>query len=304
MTDETTWERVCVLCAIRVHRQLVRELKREPTAEELGRRQTRLTAGHCCASCATRINDDIHAIATLAQDASAWIEPRSSVGGGSRPVPGSRPPINVEAVSPELALVLLEPSDPDSAVTILECLESWERLIRDERRMSAYGPVSAHRTALAGTASTTLTLMSVCRFLSAQVAYATTEPDFSLESFASQMRACVGTLRRWDHDAMDHGSRYRVACPTTDEEGECGAPLLLSLTSHVHCRACNRDWDPVTLLHIAGREADIWLDSEAISLHLGIPERTIRHWGQRGRVARRGQLYRLSDITRRAEHGA
>ena len=62
-----------------------------------------------------------------------------------------------------------------------------------------------------------------------------------------------------------------MACPTTDEEGECGAPLLLSLTSHVHCRACNRDWDPVTLLHIAGREADIWLDSEAISLHLGSP---------------------------------
>jgi hypothetical protein len=304
MTEETTWQRVCVLCAIRVHRQLQRELKREPTQDELARRQTRLQAGHCCATCTGQIAADIHAIATLAQDAAAWIEPRSTMGGGSRPVPASRPPINVEAVSPELALVLLEPSDPDSAVTILECLESWERLIRDERRMSAYGPVSAHRTALAGTGSTTLTLLSVCRFLGSQVPYATTEPDFSLESFAAQMRACAGTLRRWDRDAQDHGSRYRVACPTTTDEGECGAPLLLSLGNPVHCRHCNRDWNPVTLLHIAGRDADIWLDSEAISLHLGIPERTIRHWGQRGRVARRGQLYRLGDITRRADQGA
>lgn len=33
--------------------------------------------------------------------------------------------------------------------------------------------------------------------------------------------------------------------------------------------------------------------------HLGMPERTIQHWGQRGKIAKRGMLYRLADITSR-----
>lgn len=120
------WPRVCVLCAARD-------------------RTTRLESGHCCAACAGWLATQIADIARLAADAAAWVAPGSSTGGSGRPVPGSRPPLRVDALDPELT-----PIGPPPSATVLEVLEAWTRMIREQREMSPYGPWSLSQTVSRG----------------------------------------------------------------------------------------------------------------------------------------------------------
>lgn len=113
--------RLCVLCARRG-------------------RATEVDALVVCSPCKVRIDDQLTDIVRLAADAAAWVEP-ATTGNFSRAVPGSRPPLNVEAIEPELILVRPWPDDPEE-MPLLDLLESWARLIMDERRMSKYGPWS------------------------------------------------------------------------------------------------------------------------------------------------------------------
>lgn len=53
--------------------------------------------------------------------------------------------MNVEAISPELALIEFVPGDASSAVPIVEMLEMWERGIREDQDFLAFGPASAMR---------------------------------------------------------------------------------------------------------------------------------------------------------------
>lgn len=122
-----SYERQCILCAVR------------------GRR-TRLEAGHVCAPCSVRLLDDLSEVVRLACEAAAFIPPASGTGLATGAY-GSRPPINLAAVDPELAVIHPDPDDGTYAPTILECLEAWERMVRDDRGMAKYGPVSAERAA-------------------------------------------------------------------------------------------------------------------------------------------------------------
>jgi len=116
--------RVCVLCAQRG-------------------RATEVETGHCCAVCRVRLDDMLVAIVDLAAQAAAYIVPPSRGGSTGRSVPSSRPPIDVEAVEPELTLVRLQPDDETSDEPILWVLESWVRILMDEQEMGRYGPWSA-----------------------------------------------------------------------------------------------------------------------------------------------------------------
>lgn len=95
---------------------------------------------HVCVPCASWLQVQVADIARLAADAAAWVAPGSSTGGGGRSVPSSRPPLTVDAVDPELTLV-----GPPPSPTVLEVLEEWERLVREMRGMSKYGPASLER---------------------------------------------------------------------------------------------------------------------------------------------------------------
>lgn len=116
--------RLCVLCS-----------RRE--------RITEVDTGHCCAVCRVRLDDQLADIVRLAADAAAHVEPSTGAGMPGVSVPASRPPLDVDAIEPELILVRLQPDDPTSEEPILWVLESWARLLRDERGFSKYGPWSA-----------------------------------------------------------------------------------------------------------------------------------------------------------------
>lgn len=283
LTTDDAWTQTCVLCAAR----------KPPVT-------TALDDGHCCDGCRAWLGRSLSEILRLAADAAAWVTRRSTGTASGSPAFASRPPIDVEAIDPELALIELNPGDKASAVTILEMLEMWERCVREDRALAPYGAASEQRVML-GQA----TLTGVTGFLATQLDWITTEPTFGLEDFADQVRRAVAILRRWDTNRELSGSRYRVPCPALIEHGEtiieCGRPLVVNAAETTYCRGCGTEWPTTRLLAVAGRDADIWLDAEAVSEHLGIPERTVRHWGKVGKVARRGMLYRLSDITRHAD---
>jgi hypothetical protein len=262
----------CVLCA---------ERGREREAD----------AGQVCRGCATRLVSDLREILRLAADAAVWIAPQQRTTGTDRPVFTSKPPVNVEAISPELALIELLPGDASSAVPIVEMLEMWERVIREDHNLLAFGPASAMR---AGQGTAPLT--GVVEFLSTYVALAVEREDFDVVTFADHVRRSVAILRRWDVDLDRSTTRYRMPCPTMTDDGECSNTLHVTSGEDVYCRSCGRLWDSTRLLAVAGQNVDIWLDSEAISSYLGIPIRTIQHWGKTGKVQRRGLLYRLADI--------
>jgi hypothetical protein len=267
----TEWEHRCVLCAARG-------------------KQTRLESGHCCTPCASWLMTTVGDIIRLAADAAAFIAPGSTSASGSRPVPSSRPPLTVDALDPELTLI-----GPPPSPTVLEVCEEWERMVREHRGMVRYGPASAARAAEAGGLyeGTSATLVGCVAFLTAQVAWMTTEPTFPLEDFADEMRACVRVLRRWDVTAEDRGTM--VKCPTVSERGECAARLSYrDWDEHVTCPRCGQTRDAATLALIAmsdGRE--VWLDPEAAAKWLCVSEATLRRMARRGEIDRSHGRYRM-----------
>ena len=260
MTDPQ-WQRVCVLCAARG-------------------KTRRLETGHCCVDCAAWLTTQVAEIARLAADAAAWVTPGSSTGGGGHSVPSSRPPLSVDAVDPELTLI-----GPPPSPSVLEVLESWERMVRDMRGMAPYGPASAARASEGLYAGTSATLVGCVTFLGRQVAWMTTE-EFPLEDFADEMRSCVRVLRRWDRNAEDMGTM--VKCPTVSDEGECGYRLqYLAADEHVTCRRCGATRDVAQLVYVAMSDGrDVWLDPEAAAQWLGVSEVTLRRMVRRGDITR------------------
>ncbi len=282
-------------------------------------RTAEIESGHCCARCRTRLDDDLRDILRLAEDAAAWIVPATGAG-GSRFVPASRPPLDVDAIDPECALVRLLPGDPSSDQTVLEVLESWERLIRDERGYAPYGPASLARNAAVlgreqatgrrnrvecyvdtprdaepaeSPTETQVTLVGVIRFLRSQVDYATTEPTFSLNQFIHETALCRRALARWDHDREGDLPGVSIPCPTTADTGDCGYRLrVVDLGDHVHCPRCGATRSGGQLAHIAMTADDgVWLSAVDAARWLGISESTLRRRANAGRITRRAGRY-------------
>ena len=253
------WPSVCVLCAMHD-------------------RHTRLKHGHCCAVCADRLAADVRRIGELAVMAS--VEPKAGRGGMSASF-GSKPPINVAGVDPELTLIGYAPSP-----TVLDVLESWVRMVREEREMAPYGPWSAAVAASSATSGTQATLMGCVGFLAAQTEWIVATPGFPLEDYRSEITACVRALKRWDPAAEDPGTM--VKCPTLTDDGDCGYRLHYhDITDPVTCRRCGVTRDAMTLAAVAmsdGRE--VWLDPEAAANWLGISEPTLRRMARRGDIER------------------
>lgn len=321
MTDETTWERVCVLCAIRVHRQLVRELKREPTAEELGRRQTRLTAGHCCASCATRIAADLASIVRNA-DLEAVEETSTSAGGLSASFE-SKPPMSLEGLAPYLALVRMNPGEePAFRRSVAALLGEWERMLRDVRGLVAYGLATEHHVGTdEGLLSAQATRQAVT-LLRSHLDWIVNEPQWPLEDFANEIGMCARRMHAFSgHADREPGDRV-VPCPTlmaTDDASDittCGKRLVVrtwaaldatesvsgradwSIGEYVTCPRCGATRSPEQLLRAAGKDS-AYVDPEAIARWYGLSERTLRRWAARGEIRREHGRYSWADVEAR-----
>lgn len=277
-TTEDTWKPSCILC----------QHRRPP-------RTTELEAGHCCDACRSWLHTTLLDIGFHANEAAAWIEPRTTRSASSAAY-GSRPPINLDACDPANALLELNTGDPSSAVTVLEALEMWERAIREDRHYAPYGIASAMRAKGYRRADdTTATLVSVVDFLAGQLDWIVTDETFGLEDFADHVRRAAATLRRWSENDIQLGTR--IACPSQLEDRTCGAPIRVSTGGEpVTCRACGHAWTVEWLIRVAGDDADGWADMEAVCRLSGLHERTIRRWAKAGKVRKRGLLYNVRDI--------
>jgi hypothetical protein len=219
------------------------------------------------------------------------IEPKPG-SGSSAPSWESKPPINCEAIEPYLALIELNAGDRSSAVTILECLEMWERAIREDRELIPYGPASAHRTAQGQS-----TLVGVVGFLIAQMEWIASTPTFGLEEFSDHVHRAHRIMRRWDSDRDDVGTMVR--CPTITEQGECGYRLYYrEADEHVTCRRCGASRDVTTLVAVVMESGgqSVWVDPEAIHHAYAIPESLLRRWARRGWVKTSHGRYLLSSV--------
>jgi len=209
---------------------------------------------------------------------------------------GSKPPLNLDAIDPECALMELNTGDPSSAVTILEALEMWERSIREDRGFGSYGPASAMRLGSQVGTITAATLSGVVGFLVSQIEWITTETEFGLEEFADHIRRAANILRRWDENSTQVGTR--INCPGLVEDKTCNAPIRISTEGEpVLCRKCGHSWTIDWLIAVAGADADGWADIEAVCRLSGTSERTVRRWASKGIVRKRGLLYNVRDIS-------
>lgn len=255
----------------------------------------------CCIRCHAKLRRHLGDIPRLCADAYLQIEPTSKPGGSGSPSFGSKPPINVDALDPELTLIELNAGDPTSAVPLLEMLEMYEKAIREERRLTPYGLATSIRCQLhhLAHADTRATLHGCVGFLQANLDYICTDQAFDLKEFARHLARAVQQLRRWDPSQPFAGTR--IPCPTIDEHGDCRYPIVVTGSGDVECRRCGNVWQIDRLLLVAGQDADVWVDAEALAHIAGVNERTIRRWHAKGKVAKRGQLYRLQDVRAYAE---
>lgn len=277
------WAPRCVLCAARG-------------------RTRELDHGHVCNACAVGLRADLAAIVEAAAIAAVLPDPYATrgTGGGARPKPGSRPPLDVAHIDPELVLVTPaggcarprcghEKGTPGCyAVPLLVELEDWCRVVREDRGWVPYG---------VATEDGEVTLAGTCGWLAGQVEWMTTEPSFAVEDFAGWVHRGLAALRALD-PATERGG-WRVPCPSEAEApqgGVCGLRLAIDPTNlhgDVHCPRCGTTWTPQRLLLLAldDERVQVWAHPETITEALGIASPTLRRWGAAGTVPRRGTLY-------------
>ena len=275
--------RVCVLCARRG-------------------RATEVETGHCCAVCRVRLDDLLVAIVRLSGEAVYWIEPTRGEGTAGRSVPGSRPPINVEALDAERAdaPVFKGQQEPPTVVVLLGL---WERMIREERGMTE--PTDP------------VVLTTVVPFLRGELDWITTTPTFPLEDFADEIEDAARPLWRWDTQAEERQPASIVECPTLRDNGQaCGKRLTVrqwtvehgQVAEPIRCPRCGVTREPAQLVNAVGID-DAYVPAGLAAEHLGIAASTIRQWAADGHVRRDGSRYRYGDIRdwqaeRRTRRGA
>lgn len=287
-----TWTRVCVVC--------IRHPHDDDTECDHRCRVVELEDGHVCDRCAARLRRSLAALPEIAAHALAAVAP--GVGSGALGTGDPRrAPIDLDAADPTGLLVRLEPADPSTEVTILEALEGWERVVREDRGLSAFGPASLARSILRHDVGRPgqVTLTGTCGFLATQLDWITTEPEFDVRGFAELVARCRAALSRWDADASDRGG-WRVPCPTTTDAGECGRILVVRDIGEgadvVWCRGCGRGWEPRRLVLVAGRDAQVWADPEAAAAWANVTRRTLERWAKAGRVRREHGRYFMPDV--------
>jgi hypothetical protein len=249
------------------------------------RRKVPATEGRLCADCSTQLRKKLHGLVDLAAQARLALEPSRSRSDSRTPTFESRPPLNVDAVDPERALIELSRGDRSSAVPIVEALEMWEVRVRQDRELTPYGPASLERQGPV--------LTCVVGFLGSHVSWMTETAEFPLLDFYDHVVRASAVLARWDWSR--EGSQWGLRCPNEREGGSvCGSWIRWEPGARsAVCLRCGREWDIPWLVRVAG---DVWLDSDSIAHLTGVPRRTIQHWAKSGKVERRGMLYRLGDV--------
>lgn len=232
--------------------------------------------GYTCADCRIRVRSHLTAILDLTALAAASITPTVR-GGHASGKPASRPPVNLAAL------------DDATGHDALLVLESWERAVRAEHDLVAYGLATEHQPA---------TLTRTIGFLLAWLdRLADSWPPFDV--FAGEVADIHRRLRRWDPEHTP--ARTRVPCPTPTDEGECGHHLPIDptdLAAPVECHRCGEQWTTDRLMLVAYSDPGlrVWLDPEAAAYATGVSSATLRRWAAAGIIVRDHGRYDLASI--------
>lgn len=260
-------------------------------------KDTKYLVGRVCAPCFSRLRVSLTSLPHLAGEAGQHIVGRAGHRAGGRSAPGSRPPINLDAVDPALAPIELVVGDKSSRVPILEALESWERLVRAENQLVPYGiATSTNRDPL----STTVTLGNVCRFLGVWLEWMAGAEPIDILDFHGHVSSARRVLVRWSWEG-EPPTKWRVACPTLRSDDETCEKVLSFVgleDDEIQCPRCRSRWTPARLLAVASASSadGVWVDAEAAGVAVGVDASTVRRWARAGRVRRTGQRYSLADI--------
>jgi hypothetical protein len=124
----------------------------------------------------------------------------------------------------------------------------------------------------------------------------------AIDEFAAELR----TLHRQAKAAARISSEpvTVVECPADhpdDPSRLCGKRLRL-VADQAECPKCGASWSTSRLLLVASStQAEVWQPAQTVSLILGVPERTLRHWAQRGHIRRRGSTLLWSSVVAHIE---
>jgi hypothetical protein len=125
--------------------------------------------------------------------------------------------------------------------------------------------------------------------------HATGAAHEAVGDFAAELREWAQTARRIVGDVP---TGQIIACPGIVEP--CGRRLRVDVAqpeAEVYCRGCATTWTTGRLLlYVSEDAAESWADLEAIEVVYGVPERTLKRWGQRGLVRRRNGQYHVGDV--------
>ena len=250
-----------------------------------GRNQPRPGAT-ICGHCLARLDDNLARIAELTRWASAWLMPRTGHGEGGRSVPGSRPPLDVNALDVALGQ------------DVLGVLEPWERIVRQDHQLTPYGAHTAIRGA---------TVASTVEFLRSWLLRLIEDTSFPIDQFAAEVK----TLR-WggkfgdekftglehldpDHDKPD-GTRVPCSAPHPEGDGrECGYRIVINMdraADDVTCRRCGNvtTGGRIILAALSDPRVTVWAYPADIA-SFGVDPTTLRKWHERGHVRKNGNRY-------------
>ncbi len=238
-----------------------------------------------CGHCLGRVDGDLARIAELTRLAGGWLTATTAHSdGAARPVPGSRPPLNVAAL------------DACLGNDVMPVLESWCRLIREDASLAPYG---------AATEAEAVTVGSLVTWLRSWLLWASERVEFPMEDYAGEVRDLRWSLERLDPDRDKPG--LRIPCPTDHPEADgrsCGYRLAVNrdtFADDIHCPRCDTTWTGNRLLLVALNDpgVTVWAYPDDIRDAFGIPDRTLREWAAKGHVSRLGSRYDVGAAFRR-----
>ena len=173
---------------------------------------------------------------------------------------------------------------------ILALLHGWEVVIRQDRRLIPPALVPK----LAGLR---MEIEAGIAFATAHLAWSATQEwfgDFTRE-LTELHSAGMGAAKLFVKRAR------RVNCPSTQPDGSyCNALVNVSDRDPLEifeCRGCKAEWTMLSLVKCAlSSTAHVWLDVEAISLYLNIPERQVYRLAKKHGIAKEGNRFDLQAI--------
>lgn len=230
--------------------------------------------GEYCSKCYAVLKVKLNDLPKLQQESSAFL------------VPGRT---NSGMVSAERSIgINVSALDFHVATDLLRVLHSWEVLIRAGRQLTPPALVKKE-------ANIEAEVIATCTFHVTHLAYSITQ-DWAFE-FASEVLELhakgTSAAKRFVQQAR------RIPCPTDN----CKRFVVIdveNLTEEVSCFECKQSWSVLRLIALAmsNPNRQFFLDTEAISLWIGIGEREVYRIIKANNIERRGKLYDLNQIVK------